>query len=916
MAKKIQLGYKEIEARLLTPLSPWSGVGCVAGYNLLYAFGKSERDIQRYKEGKGVLKTFEGLLIKGLFCYRDTTTMRLTAELELLKRDTQVLKAAPKIIAVSDGKTLLAYDLRERDTYENRTERIYCDFAFFYPLMDVERVHYVEESPADVKAAEKLAKLHDELRAYNEFRSDSDLHDLNIFITRLLFCFFAEDTGIFEENLFTSSIQRFTKPDGSDLSQYLDESFNVMDLSLRPSHIPSIVKQFPYVNGGLFSKHIQIPKMGAKARKLIIECGELNWKDINPDIFGSMIQAVVNPEERASQGMHYTSVPNIMKVINPLFLDELRDEYNRMNEQYGQLLQLRKIGAKKEKEFYAECRPIARQCDALLKRMSRMKFFDPACGSGNFLIITYKSLRFLEMDILSLQQKCLGDTQSMFVDASVISLNQFYGIELLDFPHEVAMLSLWLAEHQMNTKLNESFGVNTKALPLKNITQIVCGNACRLDWNTVCPHTKEEEVFVFGNPPYLGSSMQDKGQKKDMEIVCGGFENYKNLDYIACWFYVAAKYIRETQAKYAFVCTNSLTQGEQVALLWPNIFKLGLEIDFAYQSFKWNNNAKYNAAVIVVIIGLCKKGSAKRTLFSETSIVQCTNINPYLLNAPNIIIGRTTIPISDLPEMIKGSMPTDGGYLLMEQNEKDELLDKYPFLESIIKGYMGSDDFLNGKRRYCLWMNAEQYNQYKTIPELSKRFEGVARIRLESDTVTTQEYAKYPYLFRQPQYKESDSIIVPGVSSEKRQYVPVGLLDKNVVISNAAFAVYDATTIVFGIISSRMHIVWMKTTGGRLKMDYRYSPTLCYNTFPFPKISSDKKSEIEEAAEEILVTREFYPEKTLAELYDPDKMPQDLREAHARLDDIVESCYPGYPFASDEARLECLFKLYEKMTEK
>ena len=916
MAKKIQLGYKEIEARLLTPLSPWSGVGCVAGYNLLYAFGKSERDIQRYKEGKGVLKTFEGLLIKGLFCYRDTTTMRLTAELELLKRDTQVLKAAPKIIAVSDGKTLLAYDLRERDTYENRTERIYCDFAFFYPLMDVERVHYVEESPADVKAAEKLAKLHDELRAYNEFRSDSDLHDLNIFITRLLFCFFAEDTGIFEENLFTSSIQRFTKPDGSDLSQYLDESFNVMDLSLRPSHIPSIVKQFPYVNGGLFSKHIQIPKMGAKARKLIIECGELNWKDINPDIFGSMIQAVVNPEERASQGMHYTSVPNIMKVINPLFLDELRDEYNRMNEQYGQLLQLKKIGAKKEKEFYAECRPIARQCDALLKRMSRMKFFDPACGSGNFLIITYKSLRFLEMDILSLQQKCLGDTQSMFVDASVISLNQFYGIELLDFPHEVAMLSLWLAEHQMNTKLNESFGVNTKALPLKNITQIVCGNACRLDWNTVCPHTKEEEVFVFGNPPYLGSSMQDKGQKKDMEIVCGGFENYKNLDYIACWFYVAAKYIRETQAKYAFVCTNSLTQGEQVALLWPNIFKLGLEIDFAYQSFKWNNNAKYNAAVIVVIIGLCKKGSAKRTLFSETSIVQCTNINPYLLNAPNIIIGRTTIPISDLPEMIKGSMPTDGGYLLMEQNEKDELLDKYPFLESIIKGYMGSDDFLNGKRRYCLWMNAEQYNQYKTIPELSKRFEGVARIRLESDTVTTQEYAKYPYLFRQPQYKESDSIIVPGVSSEKRQYVPVGLLDKNVVISNAAFAVYDATTIVFGIISSRMHIVWMKTTGGRLKMDYRYSPTLCYNTFPFPKISSDKKSEIEEAAEEILVTREFYPEKTLAELYDPDKMPQDLREAHARLDDIVESCYPGYPFASDEARLECLFKLYEKMTEK
>lgn len=513
MAKKIQLGYKEIEDRLQS-LKRTSLPADSIGYQLLYAFGKSEKDIQRYKEGKGVLKTFDGLLIKGLFCYRGTTATRLTEELERLKRDVQVLKAAPKIVAVSDGQTLLAYDLREKDTYENTLDRLYCDFAFFYPLMDVERVHYVEESPADVKAAEKLAKLHDELRAYNEFRSDSDLHDLNIFITRLLFCFFAEDTGIFEGNLFTDSIQRFTKPDGSDLSQYLDESFNVMDLSLRPMTIPSIVKQFPYVNGGLFSKHIQIPKMGQKARRIIIECGELDWKDINPDIFGSMIQAVVNPEERANQGMHYTSVPNIMKVINPLFMDELRKNYNELNELYESKRQMRDVGALTTKQFYEECKQIKKRGDALLKRMSRMKFFDPACGSGNFLIITYKCLRFLEMDILSLQRKCTPEGEILFVDNSVIRLNQFYGIELLDFPHEVAMLSLWLAEHQMNTKLNENFGVNTKALPLKNITQIVCGNACRIDWNEVCPHTPEEEVFVFGNPPYLGSSMQDKGQKK------------------------------------------------------------------------------------------------------------------------------------------------------------------------------------------------------------------------------------------------------------------------------------------------------------------------------------------------------------------------------------------------------------------
>ena len=642
------------------------------GFQLLYSFGKSERDIERYKEGKGVLKTFDGLLIKGLFCYQPVSMFGLTDQLEQLKSNSQILKAAPKIIAVSDGKSILAYDLREKDTYENQLERLPSDFAFFYPLMDVERVHYVEESPADIKAAEKLAKLHDELRSYNEFRSDDDLHDLNIFISRLLFCFFAEDTGIFEENLFTSSIQRYTKEDGSDLSDYLDETFNVMDVSIRRSDIPSIVKQFPYVNGGLFSKHIQIPKMGAKARRIIIECGELDWKDINPDIFGSMIQAVVNPEERANQGMHYTSVPNIMKVINPLFLDELRGEYNKLNEFYEQKLQLKNIGALSQKQFYDELKPVIKKGDALLKRMSKMKFFDPACGSGNFLIITYKCLRFLEMDILHLQQKCTPQGEILFVDNSVISLSQFYGIELLDFPHEVAMLSLWLAEHQMNTKLNEDFGVNTKALPLKNITQIVCGNACRIDWNEVCPHTPEEEVFIFGNPPYLGSSMQDENQKEDLEYVCGKFQNYKNLDYIANWFYLGTLYIKGSKAKCAFVSTNSICQGDSVALLWPNVFRKGVEIHFAYQSFKWTNNAKYNATVMVVIIGLSCISKEEKLLYnSNDQCTKCGHINAYLLDGPNIIVNRNGSSISNLPEMVFGNKPTDGGFLILDQHERD-----------------------------------------------------------------------------------------------------------------------------------------------------------------------------------------------------------------------------------------------------
>lgn len=531
MAKKIQLGYKDIETRLLklkdNPISATQ-----VGYEILIAFGKSEKEISRYKEGKGILKTFDGLLIKNEFCYRPSTSSRLTYDLESLKHDNQVLKATPKIVCVSDGATVLAYDLREKDTYENPIDRMYCDFTFFYPLMNVERVHYVEENPADIKAAEKLAKLHDELRAYNEFDSDDDLHDLNIFISRLLFCFFAEDTGIFESNLFTSSIERFTKPDGSDLSEYLEKAFGIMDTMKRSEDTPSIIRQLPYVNGGLFRNHIRVPKMGRKARRIILECGELDWKDINPDIFGSMIQAVVNPDIRAKEGMHYTSVPNIMKVINPLFMDELRGEYNRLSEQFHKEKEQLDLNAINLNEFYKRCKTIVKGCKALLLRMSKMKFFDPACGSGNFLIITYKTLRLLEMDIIRLQRQCTRETEIDFIDGSCITLNQFYGIELIDFAHEIAMLSLWLAEHQMDNKFHDSFGVNTRALPLHNINQIKCGNACRLDWDKVCPHAKDDEVYVFGNPPYLGSRRQTNEQKKDLENIFG--YDYGELDYISC----------------------------------------------------------------------------------------------------------------------------------------------------------------------------------------------------------------------------------------------------------------------------------------------------------------------------------------------------------------------------------------------
>lgn len=911
MAKKQQLGYKEIEERLRIIKDNHVPAEEI-GYHILYSFGKGERDIARYKEGKGILKTFEGLLIKGLFCFKSTTTLHLSEELESLKADNQVLKALPKIIAVSDGKTILAYDLREKDTYENKVDRLYCDFAFFYPLMDVERVHYVEESPADIKAAERLAKLHDELRAYNEFNSDNDLHDLNIFITRLLFCFFAEDTGIFEENLFSASIQQYTKPDGSDLSEYLDAAFNIMDCDLRNSDTLSIIKQFPYVNGGLFAKHIQIPKMGAKARKIIIECGELDWKDINPDIFGSMIQAVVNPEERANQGMHYTSVPNIMKVINPLFLDELREEYKKLEEQQKQLQQQLDLGALKQKDYCNACAPIEKKCRQLLLRISKMKFFDPACGSGNFLIITYKSLRLLEMDILKVIRQCKPGQQELnFIDGSCITLKQFYGIELLDFPHEVAMLSLWLAEHQMNRKFSDEFKVNTRALPLHNITQIVCGNACRINWNEVCPHEPEEEVFVFGNPPYLGSKLQSKEQKKDIEFVCKNKNRYKDLDYISCWFILACKYINSTFIKTAFVTTNSITQGEQVPMLWSLIFQHNIEISFAHTSFKWSNNAKNKAGVSCVIIGLYKKRLENKYIYSDNNKKAVRAINPYLSEGENCIVMGSFKPLQGFPVMEIKNMTYDGGNLIFNEEEKKIILQKEPEVSKYIVKLQSGSDFIDNIYRYSFWIEEKDLNDALQFNSIKERIDKVKNFRQNSGSV-----AKSLVGFRFPKRAKNHMVIIPRTTGENREYLPVGLLDNNTITTDAAYGIYDYSNWILGIIMSKMQIVWMKPLCGRLGTSFRYSSSICYNSFPFPTISEEKKKQIEEAAENVLVTRAFYPEKTLAELYDPDKMPEDLKEAHAVLDDIVESCYPGYPFANDEARLECLFKLYEKMTNK
>lgn len=887
------ISYQSIEARL--PELYETSTAQELGYDLLRIFnGMSETRINRIKDGKDNLsKDPNTFVVKKLLAYSSCSTENLVECLETLKQNEKVTKAT-RLLVVSDGETLLGYDPVEEESYENTVDRLRYDYQFFMPLAGVERYHAPEEKEADVKAAYKMARIFDEIRRYNEidYSDTSTIHALNVFMSRLLFCFFAEDTGIFPDKIFTSTLNDFTLADGSDLSTIISEAFDVMstnNASVRATK-PAHISRFPYVNGGLFAEHHDVPGLSWKTRRLLLECGDLNWAEINPDIFGSMIQAVISPELRSSLGSHYTSVSNIMKLIQPLFLDELYDEF-------------------------ADGRTNEKRLRQLLARIGRIKFLDPACGSGNFLIITYKELRKLELLIWEQIESLNHGLKE--IPFSNISLTQFHGIELDEFAHETATLSLWLAEHQMNRQFESRFQTHVDALPLRRSGNIVCGNACRTDWNTVCPHKTNDEVYIMGNPPYLGSSLQNDTQKEDIEHVLGHFESYKKLDYIACWFYNGSQYIKNTNTKLAFVTTNSICQGEQVILLWKPIFENNIEIFFAYSSFKWSNNAKYNAGVTVAIIGISNKSNEHKKLYSNNSFVVTKNINAYLLSAGNIFIENLSKSKNpDFAIMLKGSSPTDDGALILSKTERDNFIEKYPNNIDWVKIFIGSEEFINGKERYCLWINDNVSEQAFANDFVAGRLEKCRKMRLTSPKIATQKMADFPWVFGERRYSASESIIIPRHSSENRDYIPIGFLDENTVIADSAFAIYDAQLWLFGILTSKMHMAWVKAVGGKLETRYRYSATLCYNTFPFPKITDIKRTEIEQAAEDVLMAREQHSEKTLAQMYDPGHMPANLREAHSKLDRMVESCYRPAPFHSDEERLEHLFALYEKMTKK
>lgn len=892
MAKKVK-SFSHIEAQdALEHLNETKPTGEELVYDLLRIFcGYGDGNIRRVRDGVGnKIKDGRTVLIPNLIAYRPKGELDFHDEIKAMQADPKIAKHSPRLYVVSDGTTIVAFDPKEQDIYENEVALMWKDFDFFYPLAGIEKIRHVEEAEADVKSAELMAKIFDEIRRHNDIKDKTEMHNLNIFMSRLLFCYFAEDTNLFPEpQLFTNSIKQHTAEDGHDLAEFIDRAFFAMSTD-DPAILDTLPKQFsifPYVNGGLFEKRVPIPVLSRRARILMIKCGDFDWKDINPDIFGSMIQAVVAPEMRAGLGMHYTSVPNIMKLIRPLFLDGLYEEFNVAKDTQDK-----------------------KRLRRLLARLGTIKFFDPACGSGNFLIVSYKKVRELEIRIWEELRK-LGVPE---LPLSNISLQQFYGIEIDDFACDTATLSLWLAEHQMNNEFADAFSIRPNALPLRPSGHIVCGNACRLDWNTVCPHTADEEVYVMGNPPYLGSRRQNDEQKADMKFIF--HDNYGELDYISCWFMIGSNYIKGSKARYAFVSTNSICQGLQMALLWKRIYANNEEINFTHTSFKWSNNAKHNAAVTVVIVGISNsKDIKKRIIYNGVSSKAVENISPLLINAPTVFIESRTKPLlHNMPTMNFGNMPADGGKLILSDEERRDLIHREPRAEEFIKPLIGADDFINGKHRWCIWLLNKDENEYLKICDIKRRVDDLRVIREKS---SRPQLAAIPYLFAQiTQPMGIPFVLIPRHSSENRDYIPIGYLQENNIAHDSCLVLGTNDISLFAILTSKMHMAWVKTVGGRLKTDYRYSAQLCYNTFPFPTISEAQKAELANLAQDILDLREEHFDMTLGEMYNPETMPEDLKEAHRRLDLVVERCYRSEPFASDEERLECLFKLYVKMTKK
>lgn len=869
-------------------------------YELLLAYGHRKQSVTRLRSGERNLSSKDNtprhdeVIWKRQLYYKQIKGNALHSEIDQICKEKLITTNKIRFVVVTNFDQLLAVDTKTSDSLDIGLDELPKHFDFFLPWAGMEKAVYQGENPADVKAAEKMAKLFDLIREDNIDESNRDdtevLHNLNIFLTRLLFCFFAEDTEIFTDNQFSRAIQSHTKDDGSDLSEYLNRLFTVLNSDNYNRHeLPNYLANFPYVNGGLFFDHIPSPVFSTKSRRMLIECGsELDWSDINPDIFGSMIQAVVHPDQRSGMGMHYTSVTNIMKVIEPLFLNGLYEELEKVENSSTKLKQLQ-------------------------QHLGEIKIFDPACGSGNFLIIAYKELRKLEMEVLKrLQEVEIEKTGQVSQPFSVIKLSQFYGIELDDFAHEVAILSLWLAEHQMNLEFKTEFGEALASLPLKKGGNIRCGNSLQIDWRLVCPN-KNEIVFVLGNPPYLGQKKQSAEQKEDLKKIFSGVKSFKTLDYISCWFKKGSDYI-EKGTKVAFVSTNSTVQGGHVAMLWPFVLDNGrVEIFFAHRDFSWENNARNKAGVTCVVVGMRSPDGKPKYIYDNGIRYKAENINPYLVDSEDLVVEKSSRPISDIPQMVYGNMALDGGHLLLNQAERNEFISQDKRTDKFIRKTTGANEFIKGIERWCIWIDDDQLSEAEEIPLIKERINKCYDFRINGGDVA-RTLSDRPHQFRYRRVPNSSQIIIPLISSERRTYIPMGLLPRDVVVQQTAQVIYDADIYILGVISSRMHMAWVRAVAGKFETRISYSATICYNTFPFPDVTEVQKDNIRALVLDILSIRESYPGQTMANLYDPEKMPKDLISKHIELDDAVDKIYSNSGFQSDEERLKTLFKEYKDIT--
>jgi hypothetical protein len=871
-----------------------------------YVFGISRKKIGTFEHKVKKLNDADGyidLLWKGtILIEMKSKGKNLDKAFEQAIGYAQGLKAheLPKYILVSDFNTFRLFDTEEKTTNVFLLKDFVSNVHLFGFISGYQKKVYKEQDPANIKAAELMGKLHDRLEEIG-YKG----HPLEVYLVRILFCLFAEDTTIFNKQQFQDFIEQRTSEDGSDLAAKLQELFQVLNTANenRFKNLDEQLADFPYVNGKLFEEQLPTASFDSKMRQALLECCYLDWSKISPAIFGSMFQSVMNPKERRNLGAHYTSEKNILKLIKPLFLDELWNEYESVKGNKNKLT-----------DFH--------------KKIGTLKFLDPACGCGNFLVITYRELRVLELEIIKellfkhgkIRKEVAAETNLNINQLIKLEVDQFYGIEYEEFPARIAEVAMWLIDHQMNMAISSEIGQYYVRLPLKKSAKIIHGNALQTQWETLV--AKNELSYILGNPPFLGTAYQSKIQKQDLELTFKGLKSAGMLDYVTAWYVKAAEYIQGTNVNVAFVSTNSIIQGEQVGILWGYLFShYNLKINFAHLTFKWRNEAKGNAGVHVVIIGFGNQDSAKKRIFEYDDVngepheIIAKNINQYLIDAKEIIISPRTNPISSVPKIGVGSALLDGGFFILSKEEKEKIVSAEPNLKKYIKTFWSADEFINNKVKFCFWLKDAPPDILKNSSILKERISAIKAFRLNSVRGKTHEMANYPNLFGEERQPNDNFLLIPKVSSENRKYIPIGYMSSDDIITDKVFAFPNASLYHFGILTSQMHMVWMKFICGRLESRYSYSNTIVYNNFPWPDNPSEKQiKSIEDKAKKVLDIRADFPKNSLADLYDPLTMPAQLIKAHAELDKATDLTYRPQPFTSDAKRMEFLFELYEKYT--